>query len=412
MNSDPKNPTTTTTTTTSFKSLENKIEFEMENEFIILKFEKNEKKIFELKRIYNKFLKKWINIKNEILEYTGLGSGAYIFFPKSDANLISIESNFIETKFFDNTLISEFQQRINKNITKIYRIFKKSQNTEVCIFFELDIISNSIGEDKELITRFSSNEIESNGKFYTDENGFEIIEREYKKKFSDKKRSEIISSNYYPHVSQSYIKDDSIQLTVFSKQAFGVSSLFNGSIEFMINRNTLQDDNRGVNERVKNDEISIAKFRILISSPSASNSIRPKISQRFENPFTPFFFKGKYSKLGLKKEKLIPSFEQFFTTTFSTLSGDFPHNVHLLSMKAMKQQPKFLSISGHAFKIIFRFQHLYEKMQDSTHSKIERIYIDKLFPDYIFTDSHLQSLTLNHDSKFILLSLTNHFLFF
>ena len=71
-------------------------------------------------------------------------------------------------------------------------------------------------------------------------------------------------------------------------------------------------------------------------------------------------------------------------------------------MKAMKQQPKFLSISGHAFKIIFRFQHLYEKMQDSTHSKIERIYIDKLFPDYIFTDSHLQSLTLNHDSKFIL----------
>eukprot|EP01080_Neovahlkampfia_damariscottae_P000310 gene310-6724_t len=379
-------------------NLKDKNEFYMENEFISLKFLKNNK-IFELNSIYNKFMKKWINIKQELMEYTGLGSGAYIFMPKSDAVPIKINEKYIDIKYFDDDLVSEFQQRLNENVTQIFRIFKKTENTEVGIFFEFDIISN-LDNDKELITRFTSKDIKSNNKFYTDSNGFEMIERIYQKKFNDSKRSNIISSNYYPHVSQSYIRDDSIQLTAFSKQAFGVSSLFNGSIEFMINRNTLKDDNRGVNERVKMTESSIAKFRILISSPSSSNSIRPKISQRFENPFTPFFFYGKYSQNGIKKEKLIPSFEKFYTTTFSTLSGDFPHNIHLLSMKAMKQESKYLSISGHAFKIIFRFQHLYEKMQDSTHSKIERIYIDKLFPDYVFSDSHLQSLTLNYDIYF------------
>jgi hypothetical protein len=222
-----------------------------------------------------------------------------------------------------------------------------------------------------------------------------MVERKYQKRFSDSKKSEIISSNYYPHTSQSYIQDDSIQLTVFTVQPFGVSSQTNGSLEFMINRNTLQDDNRGVNERVIMKGPSTVKFRVLLSSKSSSNSIRPKISQRFENPLTPFFLNEKFHRPGLERERLIPPFEAAFLTSFSALSGDFPHNIHLLTMKAVKYGVQ--SISNHPFKIIFRFQHLYERMQDATHSKIERIYLDKLFTDYSFDSPQLYSLTLNHE---------------
>jgi hypothetical protein len=126
-------------------------DFQMENEFIILKFKKMNQ-VFVLDSLFNKFMKKWINLKQQLLQYTGLGSGPYIFSPKGDAEPIEIESAFIEQTLHDGQLVSEFRQRLNRNITQIFRIYKQSENTEVGLFFEMDITS-IISQDKELITR-------------------------------------------------------------------------------------------------------------------------------------------------------------------------------------------------------------------------------------------------------------------
>jgi hypothetical protein len=133
------------------ESIQVKDDFQMENEFIILKFKKINQ-VFVLDSLFNKFMKKWINLKQQLLQYTGLGSGAYIFSPKGDAEPIEIEPSFVEQTLHDGHLVSEFRQQLNRNITQIFKLYKQSENTEVGLFFEMEITS-VIANDKELITR-------------------------------------------------------------------------------------------------------------------------------------------------------------------------------------------------------------------------------------------------------------------
>ncbi|KAK1342618.1 hypothetical protein QTO34_015384 [Cnephaeus nilssonii] len=104
------------------------------------------------------------------------------------------------------------------------------------------------GWGKEVISRFDT-ALETKGLFFTDSNGREILERRRDYRPTWKlNQTEPVAGNYYPVNSRIYITDGNMQLTVLTDRSQGGSSLSDGSIELMVHRRLLRDDDRGVGE--------------------------------------------------------------------------------------------------------------------------------------------------------------------
>lgn len=88
---------------------------------------------------------------------------------------------------------------------------------------------------REIITRFDT-DIESNGIFYTDSNGREMLKR--KRNHRDTWNlvlAEQVSGNYYPVTAKIAIEDERRRFAILNDRAQGGSSLDDGSIEIMVN---------------------------------------------------------------------------------------------------------------------------------------------------------------------------------
>lgn len=87
---------------------------------------------------------------------------------------------------------------------------------------------------REIITRFDT-EIKSNGIFYTDSNGREMLKRKRDHRDTwDLTLLEKISGNYYPITAKIAIEDDERRFAILTDRAQGGSSLSDGSIEIMV----------------------------------------------------------------------------------------------------------------------------------------------------------------------------------
>lgn len=60
--------------------------------------------------------------------------------------------------------------------------------------------------------------------------------------------NEPVAGNYYPVNAACYVQDTRKQLSILTDRTLGGASIFNGSIELMIQRRLLVDDSRGVGE--------------------------------------------------------------------------------------------------------------------------------------------------------------------
>lgn len=104
------------------------------------------------------------------------------------------------------------------------------------------------GVGREIVTRFDT-DIKSNGIFYTDANGREMLKRQRNHRETwDIDISETIAANYYPITSKIAIEDDTARLAILNERAQGGGSLADGSIELMVHRRLLHDDAFGVGE--------------------------------------------------------------------------------------------------------------------------------------------------------------------
>lgn len=87
-----------------------------------------------------------------------------------------------------------------------------------------------------MINVFSTN-LKSNGIFYTDSNGREMLKRErnYRETFN-LTHEEPIAENYYPVTAKITIKDETTneQMSVLNDRAQGGSSIEDGQIELMV----------------------------------------------------------------------------------------------------------------------------------------------------------------------------------
>ncbi|KAM4611500.1 epididymis-specific alpha-mannosidase isoform 2-T2 [Polymixia lowei] len=81
------------------------------------------------------------------------------------------------------------------------------------------------------VTLRTSTALKNNRTLYTDDNGYQMMKRTYRK-FSNN----TVARNYYPMVRAAYIEDDLSRLVLLSDRAHGVSSQANGQIEVMLHR--------------------------------------------------------------------------------------------------------------------------------------------------------------------------------
>ena len=92
--------------------------------------------------------------------------------------------------------------------------------------------------NKEIISRFTTN-IQAKDTFFTDLNGFQMQKRKTKK-------NRPIQHNYYPMTTTFFMQDEEKRLTINTKQPLGVASLFEGTVELMLDRRLSRDDGRGL----------------------------------------------------------------------------------------------------------------------------------------------------------------------
>ncbi|XP_006874364.1 PREDICTED: lysosomal alpha-mannosidase [Chrysochloris asiatica] len=171
-------------------------------------------------------------------------SGAYIFRPNQREPLPV--RHWAETRLVKTALVQEMHQNFSSWCSQVVRLYPGQRHLE--LEWTVGPIPVVDGWGKEVISRFDTT-LETNGRFYTDSNGREILERrrDYRPTWN-LSQTEPVAGNYYPVNSRIYITDGNVQLTVLTDRSQGGSSLSDGSLELMVHRRLLIDDARGVGE--------------------------------------------------------------------------------------------------------------------------------------------------------------------
>ena len=178
-------------------------------------------------------------------EEEGQRSGAYIFRPSQPDEKPENYNGFYTYDGFQGKFITQMRlygSQVNLSIT----------GNILTDFVELE--TNLFGiplseQGQEVILHFSFDKIKNDGVFYTDSMGLEMQERrvDYRPTW-DLYRTQPVSENYYPINHGITIKDDKMTLEILNDRSQGGTSLEDGTVEFMIQRRTYEDDSRGVGE--------------------------------------------------------------------------------------------------------------------------------------------------------------------
>ncbi|XP_063997381.1 lysosomal alpha-mannosidase, partial [Pogoniulus pusillus] len=173
-------------------------------------------------------------------------SGAYIFRPDGSQPFPVAGSKRVSTSVLKTRLVQEVQQNFSSWCSQVVRLHAGQPYLE--LEWTLGPIPVQDGWGKEVVSRFET-PLATAGTFYTDSNGRQTLRRRRDFRPSWKlNQTEPVAGNYYPVATHIYIKDSRLQLTVLTDRSQGGSSLSDGSLELMVHRRLLHDDNRGVAE--------------------------------------------------------------------------------------------------------------------------------------------------------------------
>lgn len=285
-------------------------------------------------------------------------SGAYIFRPSEpDQNLTFIAAVRTEERKVPDLIDEVYISYEVPWIKEVMRLYKDSPYLEV----EYTVGPTPIddGRGKEIVTQYLTR-IKSDGVFYTDSNG-----REFQKRVRSSRPSwnltehEPIAGNYYPVNAALYIEDETKSLGVVTDRSQGGSSLTDGCAEFMVQRRTLRDDQRGVAEPLNETDGDVTpyppygdatrygegvvisgKHRIVIGKGNAGASItRSLMDQAFSEPLV---FVG-----SAEQGTDVP----FLADSFALIKTPLPENVMLITFKYLPREPKvsYLVRLGHQY---------------------------------------------------------------
>lgn len=210
-------------------------------------------------------------------EFKNRSSGAYIFRPNNTERIMSQQ---VKVEIIQGPLVEEVHQTFNDWVSQVVRVYKGQSHIE----FEWLVgpIPFNDGLGKEIVSRFYT-QIKSDGTFYTDSNGREMLKRVRNHRETwDADIYEKESGNYYPVTSKIAIEDDVNRLAVLNDRAQGGSSLFDGVVELMVHRRLLHDDAFGVGEALNETTVARGRHYVFLGprqGPEPSQVARERLLQ-------------------------------------------------------------------------------------------------------------------------------------
>jgi len=237
----------------------------------------------------------WYNSSNDGQDQA---SGAYIFRPNG-TTAYPVNDGVVAVSVQESAAVTVVTQKWAPWLTQEFRLWNNDMAVEV--EFSVGPVPIDDGLGKEIITRYTAANIQSNGTLYTDANGRELQVRNLNYRPSWKLNvTEPVAGNYYPVNALATINDTNAQFTVVTDRSQGAASLSSGSLEVMVHRRILADDGRGVGEPLNETEsiepypnptrigpgITIqAKHKLLLTAPgNAASSYRPLADETYFAP--------------------------------------------------------------------------------------------------------------------------------
>nr|XP_054773822.1 lysosomal alpha-mannosidase-like isoform X1 [Lytechinus pictus] len=301
------------------------------------------------------------------------GSGAYIFRPNKTDPYPLYGGSSVMVNVVKGDVVQEVQQQFTPWLSQVIRLYKGQSSAEFTWTVGPIPISDDLG--KEIITRFDTN-IESDQTFYTDSNGRQMMKRVlYQREDYPYVNSEPVAGNYYPINSRIYINDTMSQFTVLTDRSQGGSSLSNGSVEIMIHRRILKDDNRGVGEPLNEtgqfgDGLMVrGTHTVTLTTPKKAAYIQRTLGE--ELYMKPYFY-------------VSTATGDQFPMSSSFISRTLPANVHLLTLEQLKPNV-----------ILLRLEHQFEVERDNAFSKPVTVSLKDLFNPFSISDVEELSLAAN-----------------
>ncbi|XP_067010796.2 lysosomal alpha-mannosidase isoform X2 [Anabrus simplex] len=312
-------------------------------------------------------------------------SGAYVFRPSEhDPTSITNNTNSVFT-IYKGELVEEVHQQINSWVSQTVRVYKQENHVEFEWMVGPIPTDDSVG--KEVISRFSS-DLATDGVFYTDANGREMMKRRLNYRPTwEVQLEEPIAGNYYPVTTRIMIRDEekSLELAVLTDRAQGGSSLHDGELELMIHRRLLYDDSFGVGEALNEKAFGTGVV--------ARGTHWLMAGSRNENGMT----LSAESRELVQRKLLSPrvflstlhdvSFEQWKnsrTMEFSGMKEALPINVQILTLEPWKNGT-----------LLLRLEHILEKGEDPQLSKSVTVDLQKLFAPFSLLSAEEMSLGAN-----------------
>lgn len=194
----------------------------------------------------------------------GQKSGAYIFRPNSSTVFYPGPKVVPTLQVVKGPVVTEVLQTFSDWATHVVRLVQGASHVEVewtAGPIPIDtpwLPAAKVGKTrldnwgKEVIVKYKSG-LESDGTFFTDANGREMVKRQYNARgpsYPTLKVNEPVAGNYYPVNMMLALQDkkQGAELAIMTDVSQGGASLAPGELELMVHRRIQQDDSRGVQE--------------------------------------------------------------------------------------------------------------------------------------------------------------------
>lgn len=243
-------------------------------------------------------------------------SGAYIFLPNGPAQIVDQIQPKIMITF--GPLLNEVQT-VLPMVTQTVTMYDTSGSKGGAVHIE-NVVNLDGCNNTELAMRIST-DINNNGVFYTDNNGFQMQRRTYLPKYK-------IQGNYYPITTQIFIEDKLFRATLHTSYSHGATSLSSGDMEVMLDRRLNQDDWRGLGEGIKDNVVTPSYFVLLLESkhkedirqPSYPSILSHQISHHLNTP-AELFLQQMTSDLA--------------TDQYKPLATSWPSDIQLINLRSV-----------------------------------------------------------------------------
>lgn len=287
-------------------------------------------------------MKKKLNMNFQAYRSEDFRSGAYLFQPNLAEPIKNVSGRFPVIRVIKGPVTSE----ISVMYQNILEITSRIYHTDGTLGAALETVATfDLVQLQELNTELFmklDTDIDNQRTFYTDANGFQIMERITNPALP-------FEGNYYPITSSVYIEDLQGRFTVLTSHAHGAASLRSGSVEIMLDRRLRYDDSRGLGEGVLDNKKTVAHFWLVLEMLSGD-----RISDAVPN----------LSRLGhLLSENLnYPAVilvvdsgeEKPLHPTLSFLDGSFPCDYHLVNFRTLPVGEDFGKPSDTSLLILHR----------------------------------------------------------